>query len=144
MAIGRRGLTGKSSYIQNGIHELSRRVSSKRTTGAIRAVRAGSESKHENTRAWIAEARNRLTPIFMIAVSPALLARNALAIFDQAWTARTNDDFGIENLEPAGKGHAHSLYLVRGVFDCVSRTPSSTARCSCFCCCSWGSETLRH
>jgi hypothetical protein len=45
-------------------------------------VGAGSESEHQDAGMGIAEAGNGLAPVLTVAVSAALLAGNALAIFD--------------------------------------------------------------
>jgi hypothetical protein len=46
----------------------------------------------------IAKPRHRFSPVIMIAVSAALLARNLLAIFDEPRTQSASDDFVVEIL----------------------------------------------
>jgi hypothetical protein len=83
--------------VQHGIHEFAGGVSGKRATGAIGTVGAGRESEHEHAGMRIAEAGNGFAPVLVFAVSAALLACNLLAIHNQTRTARTGNDFGVQN-----------------------------------------------
>src|ERR1700682_203518 len=63
------------------------------------------ESEHPDTRLRIAEARNRLSPIVPIEVGTALLARDSLAVFDQARTTSAGDYFTIQLNQPGRHLH---------------------------------------
>ena len=68
--------------------------------------------QHQNAGVRITESRNRLAPIFAVAIRTALLESDALAVLDESRTARAGDDFGVQNLEPVGCGHSSALYLL--------------------------------
>src|SRR5580658_4644592 len=110
IAVGGRRLIRKANFVQHRIHKLAGSVSGERPPGAVRAMSAGSQSKHQHARFGIAESRNRFAPVLMVAVSAALLASNELAIGDQPRAARAADDLGIQNLEPVGQMHSLLLY----------------------------------
>src|SRR6266852_9988943 len=88
VTVGRRRLTSKSRFMQHRIHEVAGGVAGKGAAGAIGAVRAGSESEHEDAGMGIAESGNGLSPVLVVAVSAALLAGNLLAILDQTRAER--------------------------------------------------------
>ena len=102
---GRRCLIREAGFKQHRVHELARSVPRERPSGAIRAVCARSQSENEHAGVGIAKAGNGLAPILMFAVCAALLASNALPVFDKAWTSRAGDDLGVQNLEPVGQRH---------------------------------------
>ncbi len=110
-ALRRVGLIGKSRLVQNRIHEFAGGIAGERASGAVRAVGSGREAEHQDTRVGIAEARNRLSPILPIEVGAALLARDSLAIFDQARTAGAGNHFAIQLIKPGG--HSSTLYAGR-------------------------------
>ncbi len=87
------------------LHEVAGGVAGKGAAGAIGAVRAGSESEHEDAGMGIAESGNGLSPVLVVAVSAALLAGNLLAILDQTRAERAGNDFRIQNIKPVRKGH---------------------------------------
>ena len=105
-----RGLVGKSRLVQDGIHEFAGGIARKRSSGAVRAVGTGREAEHQHTRAWIAESRNRLSPIVATEVGAALFPRDSFPIFDQAGTAGAGNDFTIQLVKPGG----HASHIVCG------------------------------
>lgn len=127
----RRGLVGKSRLVQDGIHEFAGGIARKRSSGAVRAVGTGREAEDQHTRAWIAEARNRLSPIVATEVGAALFPRDSFPIFDQAGTAGTGNDFAIQLVKPGG--HPVTLYagsescgIVGGTGQMRARLPAAS------------------
>src|SRR4029077_10501144 len=104
-ASGCSGLTGESGFVQYWIHEVAGSVSGERTAGAIGAMGAGSESEDEDAGMGITKAGNGLSPVLAVAVRPALLAANLLAILDQTATSRAGDDFAVQDREPVSDRH---------------------------------------
>src|SRR5246127_394844 len=100
IAVGRSGLVGKSSLIEHRIHELAGGVAGEGAAGSVRAVRAGSQSHNQNTRAGIAESRHGLAPVLPVTIGAALLTRDFLAVSDQARATSATDNFAIQNREP--------------------------------------------
>jgi hypothetical protein len=86
--------------MQHREHELAGSIAGKRPSSAVGAVRARSQSHDQHPRLRIAEARDGLAPVLVVAISPALLARNLLAVDDEARAAGAGDDFAVEDGEP--------------------------------------------
>src|SRR4029077_6064581 len=126
-AIGGVGLVGKAGLIQHRKHEFARRVSGERPPGAIGAVRSGSESENKHPRPGIAEARYGLSPVLALAISPALLARNLFAVFDQSRTTGAGNDLGIEFDQPVAIGSYNSH-----AYNCTTLAHSAAFPCEFF------------
>src|ERR1700722_14668888 len=94
--------------MQHGIHELAGSISRKRTSRAVRAVRPRSESHNQDSCLRVAEPGHGLAPILAGAVSPPPLARDLLAICDQARAASAGNHFTVQDGEPI----SHSLFSV--------------------------------
>src|ERR1700741_3360115 len=63
-------------------------------------MRAGSQAHDEDARIRIAESWYRFAPVLPVAIGAALLARDLLAVGNEAGAARATDHFAIENREP--------------------------------------------
>src|SRR5205085_8177738 len=94
------GLVRESGLVEDGIHELARRVASEWTSSAVRAMSAGGQSHDEDSGIGIAEAGDGFSPVFPLAVGTTLLARDLLAIDDQARTTRAGNHVPVENGKP--------------------------------------------
>lgn len=61
---------------------------------------AGGEAENKNARIRIAEAGNRFSPIFVLAVGASFFSRYEFAVRDEAGTTRAGNNFTIELNEP--------------------------------------------
>jgi len=93
------GLVGEAEFMEDGIHEIAGAVAGKGTTGAIGTMGAGSESKDQDTGAWIPEPRNGARPVSLIDVGAAAGFADGGAKGSQARTALTEDDLLLDLLE---------------------------------------------
>src|SRR5215472_13684639 len=93
------GLGSESNLIEDGIHEVARRVASKRTAGAVRSVGPGSQTEQKHTGMGISESRYRTRPIIVFAVRLPLYPPDLLSILDEPRALRAGDDFFVENHE---------------------------------------------
>src|ERR1022692_1036127 len=101
VAVGGVGLAGESGFMQHGEHKLAGGIAREWASGAIGAVRAGSQSHDEHPRLGIAEAGHGLAPVLVVAISAALLASHLLAVGDETWAAGAGDHFLVEYGKPA-------------------------------------------
>lgn len=93
---GRVGLVRKPRAIEGGIEKIARRVARELTSRAVRSVRAGGQSHHEDAGVRIAEARDGFAPVFVIAVGFAFFARDLFSPRDEAGAFYASDYFGVE------------------------------------------------
>src|ERR1022692_4334369 len=97
VAIGGVGLIGESGFIEHREHEFAGGIPREGASGAVGAMRTGSQTHDEYARSGIAETGHGLAPVLAVAISAALLAGHLLAIDDQARAASAGNDFPVEN-----------------------------------------------
>jgi hypothetical protein len=83
--------------VQDRIHEVTGAVPGKRSPGTISTMCAGSESKDQDARFGVPEARYRAGPVGLVLIRAATLLAYAPAVFSQAGAAFAGDD-GVLNL----------------------------------------------
>src|SRR5579871_20665 len=76
VAVARCGLIGEAGTIQRGEQPVAGAVAGEDAAGAITAVRRGSETTKQQSRFWVAEARQRPTPVCFIAIRGPFLLGN--------------------------------------------------------------------
>ena len=86
------GLAGEAEVVQDRVHKVTGAVSSKRASGAISAVCAGSESNDEYTGAWISKAGDGARPVGLILIGTAASVSDALAVGSEAGAEFAVDD----------------------------------------------------
>ena len=91
------GLGGEAEAVEDGIHEFAGGVASERASGAVAAVGSRGEAEDKDAGRGISEAGNRTGPVGAIEVGAALLASDALAVFDEAGTEGAVYYFSFEN-----------------------------------------------
>ncbi len=110
VAVRRIRLIGESGFVEDRVHEFAGGIAGEGTPGAIGTVGSGSETEHEHAGVGISEAGDGLAPVFAITIGAAFLARDALAIFDEAGAKGASDDFAVEDGKPWG----HEGFIVSG------------------------------
>src|SRR5256885_14695274 len=96
----RRRLRGESGGMQHWIHEVSRAVTGEGTSGAVRPMRPWRQPEDQDSCVRITEPWHWLGPIYLVDISPALLASDLLAIFNQPRTQRACGDLVVKDGEP--------------------------------------------
>ena len=89
-------LRRESCLVQHTIEKMARTVSRKRPPSAIGSVCPWRQAQDQHAAIRIAPTRNRLGPIFKIAICAALLNTYLLAVRNQARTARARNNFLIQ------------------------------------------------
>src|ERR1035437_947068 len=119
------GLRCKAKLVQNGIHEFSRRIPSKRPAGAVGTVGSRRQSQHQHAGMGIAESRYRSRPIFTIAIGTALLPANLLTIGHQTRTPLTVHNFLVQHRE-SGSHSSHCSDRMENKRESLSHAMYST------------------
>ena len=88
---------GETEIVEYGVHEVSGAVAGEGTAGAIGTVGAGSESKNQDTSAWVSEAGNRACPVGLVLVGATAGLSDSAAIVPEPRAAFAGDD-GLVNL----------------------------------------------
>jgi hypothetical protein len=83
--------------MKDGIHEVSGCVSGEGTAGAVAAVGSRSETEDEDAGGGISEAGDGTGPVVVLEIGSALLAADALAVFDEARTEAAGDYVALED-----------------------------------------------
>lgn len=97
-------LVRESGFVQHGIHESSRGITREWPAGAVGAMGTGREAEDQDSRIRVSEARDRLPPVFVVAIGATLFACDLFAIRNKARAASTGDNLAVELGEPVG-GH---------------------------------------
>jgi hypothetical protein len=86
------GLVCEACPVEGGIQPITRAVTSKNPPGAIATMCGRRQAANKDPRSGVAEARQRLSPVFLISKGGALLAGNLLAPTNQPRALATDDD----------------------------------------------------
>ena len=95
-AVALLGLIREPGAKERAVEPHARRVAGKHAARAVRTVRPGGETDDEYPRRRIAECRHGLAPIGLVAILPAPLARDRLAVSAQLGTAPAGDDAALD------------------------------------------------
>lgn len=94
-----RSLICKLSAVKRAIQEISGAIACEHAACPVRAMCGRRKSKNEQFRTRISEAGDRFAPVFPIEKRPALRARNAFPVADQARALSAGDDLLIQKLQ---------------------------------------------
>jgi hypothetical protein len=81
------GPGGKSSLVEGSVEEVAGTISREHTSSTISAMGAWRQADNQQPRRYIAERRNRFTPVVPVEESPAFRDRDFAAVADQARAA---------------------------------------------------------
>jgi len=97
VAVDGSGLGGEAKFVQDGIHEITGAIPSKRAASTVGSVSAGGQSEDQDAGAGVAKAGNGTGPVSLILVGTALRFADTATIVTKAGTAFTGND-GVANL----------------------------------------------
>ena len=97
--------------MKGGVEEVPRAVPREHAPRSVRSVRPGSQTYNDQTRTWIAEAWDRLSPVVRALETSHLHARDLLAPADEAGASAAAGDL----VRQGGEGERVSRRHVRGV-----------------------------
>src|SRR5262245_51419123 len=98
-------LIREASLVQNGIHEVSRRIAREGTSGSVGTMSSRCKAHDQNSGVRIAESGNRFSPVVPLAIRTSFLARDLLAVSHQAWAASAGNYFAVQDVQPSRKLH---------------------------------------
>lgn len=99
VAVTRPGLIGEPRTIQSTVQEVPAPVTCEDPACPIAPLGRRREADQQQSRIRIAEARDRFSPVFLVAVPPDLLPRHPLPILHQARAATAVHHFSLDDLE---------------------------------------------
>lgn len=111
---GRVGLVREPRAVEGEKEESARGVARELTACAVRAVRAGGESDHEDARLRVAKPGDGFAPVFLVAIGLAFFARNLFSPSHEARAFAAGDDLFVEGVE-----RIHISCCVFRVYQCT-------------------------
>ena len=91
-------LCRETSRVQHAVQNVAGTVPREHAAGAIRTMRARSQSKNQQPRVRVSKRRNRLSPVSLIFVCSAFDCRDRPAMLDQPRTKGAVRNFALECL----------------------------------------------
>ncbi len=129
IAANRGGLVGEAGTMKRREKPVTGAITGKHSACAVAPVCRRRQPDDEQPSLRVPKAGHRFTPVGLIAIGGALVARNLLTPGNQPWTRRASDDFGLQLRQAELFPSAMEKILVSAVPDgatAVSAVPDGT------------------
>ena len=103
------GLIGKTAPVERPVQPISAFVAGEESPCPISSVSGGSQTHDEEASACFAEARDRLSPVFLVDEAFCFLLCDSFAPLYQSWTFPAGNDTRLKRLWECARVWTHCL-----------------------------------